>query len=172
MRGSSLTTTVLTAGGLLWKLLETAGLVAAVDLEVVREVVEDLEADHTRHEEDFEESLLLVTTSVTTVGSTGTGQARAQTEIGVIGAIGVEGMDIYDETVRGRCLVQSREGHEAEILAHLGLFREGVLGPDPDLADPAPEVGASLKTAAGDLDLEADIEICPHIEIVHASQEI
>jgi len=93
-RGSTLTTTALMAGGLLLKLLETVGAVTTVDLEVVHEVVVDLEADHTHHEEDIDENRQLATISATIVGSTAIGQIRVQMEIGVTGATGVEGTGI------------------------------------------------------------------------------
>jgi len=92
-RGSTLTTTALMAGGLLWKLLEI-GDVSTVDLEVVHEVVVDLEADHTHHEGDIDENRQLATISATIVGSTAIGQIRVQMEIGVTGATGVEGTGI------------------------------------------------------------------------------
>jgi len=92
-RGSTLTTTVLMAGGLRWKLLETVA-VTTVDLEVVHEVVVDLEADHTHHEEDIDESRQLATISATIVESTAIGQIHVRMEIGVTGAIGVEGTGI------------------------------------------------------------------------------
>jgi len=161
----------------LWKLLETAGVVAdmTVDLEVVQEVVADLEADLIHQGEDFSDSLQLGTISATTVGSTATGQAPVQMEIGVTGATGVEGTDICDEIVQARCLgvIQNRVGQGVVIFAHRALILEGVLGPGPDLqTDPAPEVDAGPGIAASDLEAEADIEICPLIKIVQISREI
>jgi len=165
------------AGGLLWSLLETAGVVAdmMVELEVVLEVVADLEADLIHHGEDIKGNLQLVTTSVIIVGNTVIGQALVLMEIGVTGATVVEGTDIYDETVLDRCLEVARDrvGQEAEIYAHLVLSLVGDLGPSPYLInDPAPEVDAGPSTAASDLEPEVDIETCPIAGIAQMSLEI
>jgi len=99
-------------------------------------VVED--QDPTHHEvEDFVEPHQLETTSVLIAGSTDTGRVRVQMVIGATGALGVEGMGIYDETVQGRFLVANQKmvDLEAGIGAHPDPCHVGDLGPDRDLED-------------------------------------
>jgi len=163
------------AGGLLWKLLETLGMVVdmTVDLEVVQEVDADLEAGLIHQEEDFRESLHLEMISATTVDSTATGQVPVLMEIGVTDVTGVVGTGICGENVQACCLVvtQNRVGQGVAIVT-LPIFL-GVLGPDRDLQNKhAPEVIADPGMTASDLEPEADMEICPLIEMAQSNREI